>query len=94
MSKKSTTLIIFLTAAAVMMFSIPASAETVQCEQCTEEYPCATMFEFKNLKFMHNVYCRFDEEGREYWNSKDEEKYDMFFFEGPNHTIEQKKVEI
>jgi hypothetical protein len=94
MRKKSPTLIILLTTAAVMMFTIPVSAETVQCEQCTEEYPCATVFEFKDLKFMHNVYCRIDEEGREFWDSKDDEKFDMFFFEDQNRTSTQKKVEI
>ena len=94
MRKKSQTLIILLTAAAVMMFSIPVSAETVRCEQCTEEYPCATMFEFKDLKFLHNVFCTLDEDGLESWKSKDKEKFDMFFFEGPNQTKKQKKVDI
>lgn len=94
MRKKSLIFIILLTAAAVTISGIPVYAEKVRCEHCTEEYPCATMFEFKDVKFMHNIYCTVDEEGHEFWDSKDAEKYDMFFFEGPNQTRKQKNVDI
>jgi hypothetical protein len=38
------------------------------------------MLEFKNVRFTHNVFCRISD-GKEVWDSKDFEKFDMFYFE-------------
>ena len=82
MTKTGLSLILTFTISAVVMFSYPVYAEPVKCEQCTEEYPCAALFEFKNVRFTHKVFCRVDEEGRERWDSNDYEKFDVFYFEG------------
>ena len=85
--------ITLLAAAVQAMFSYQAEAEPVRCDQCTQEYPCVTVFEFKNVKFNHNVYCKLVE-GREVWDSEDEEKFDMFYFESPNNADSRKKLKI
>jgi hypothetical protein len=77
-----------------MMFGDSASAEPVRCDQCTEAYPCATLFEFKNVRFTHKVFCSVDADGREQWDSNDYEKLDMFYFETPNQNNKQDKVTI
>ncbi len=77
----------------VMLFAYPVLAEPVKCEQCTKETPCATLFEFKGVKFMHNVYCEVVS-GAEVWGSEDEEKYDVFYFESPNRSKAESQLDI
>ncbi len=75
--------------------TIPASeAVVVRCDQCTEEQPCATLFEFETLKFVHYVSCSINQDGREQWSSKDKEKLDMFYFEAPGNARSRDKVKI
>ncbi len=78
----------------VLLFSQRAGAIVVKCENCTEEYPCAALFEFKNVRFIHNLHCKVDREGREIWDSKDQEKFDMFYFESPGRENEEREVTL
>jgi hypothetical protein len=94
MFKISLTLIVPLMITAMLTLSLPASAEPVRCDQCPEEYPCATLFEFKNVRFTHKVFCRVDGEGRERWDSNDYEKLEMFYFETPNQNNKKDQVKI
>jgi hypothetical protein len=87
-------LVILLAISVTMMFSYTASSEPVRCEQCTEEYPCATLFEFKNVRFTHTVFCKVDEEGREIWDSNDNDKFDMFYFEVPNSKRTESEIKL
>ena len=82
-----------LIASIVMLFAYPVLAEPVKCEQCTKETPCATLFEFKDVKFMHNLYCKVVN-GKEVWGSEDEEKFDVFYFESPNRSKAESQFDI
>lgn len=86
-------LITLLVVSLVMLFGAQASAEMVRCEHCTSEYPCSTLFKFKDLKFVHNVYCEIVD-GQEVWKSEDEEKFDVFYFEGPNRSNRSGELDI
>ncbi len=94
MRKKQTVLFVLLIASGVMLFSYPVSADQVQCDQCTEEYPCAVLFEFKNVRFDHKVFCSVNDEGRETWDSNDFDKFEMFYFESPGTATTKKEVKI
>ena len=87
-------IIILIITAGVVVFSYPVSAIPVKCDHCSEEYPCAAVFEFKNVKFVHQLFCEVDEDGREQWNSYDEEKLDMFYFEHPKTDDNERKLKI
>jgi hypothetical protein len=71
--------IILLTFLGVLFINNPVLAEQVKCEQCSEEYPCITVLEFKEVKFAHNIYCFVDEEGSEHWDSEDGSKLELFY---------------
>lgn len=86
-------IIMILTAGGVIMFSSPVSAEQVKCHQCPKDYPCVTLFEFKNVRFTHNLYCTINN-GKEVWNSEDEEKFDIFYFESPNSKNPENELKI
>lgn len=88
------TVIATLICSMALAYPIPASALIVRCDQCTEEYPCATLFQFEDIKFVHYVYCSIDENGKEKWDTRDKEKFDMFYFESPDKSTKSKEVEI
>ena len=89
--KAAVVFLIFLLASLPVVVS---GSMVIRCEQCTKEQPCATLFEFENLKFVHYVSCRIDQDGREQWSSKDKEKFDMFYFEAPGNAVSRDKMKI
>ena len=42
---------------------------------------------------MHNLYCEVVND-MEVWDSEDEEKYDVFYFESPNKSKSERQLEI
>ncbi len=94
MRKKHTLFLVLLIASIVIFYSCPVSADQVACGDCTEEYPCAVLFEFRNLRFDHHVFCRVNDEGRETWDSNDADKFEMFYFDPPGNNKINKEVEI
>ena len=65
---------------AAMFFSSTSHAEVIKCHQCSQNSPCVTVLEFKEVKFAHDIFCWVDKDGAEHWDSEDGSKLELFYF--------------
>ncbi len=80
----------------VVLFSSNSVADPIKCPQCSQNSPCVTVLEFKEVKYAHDVFCWIDKDGSEHWDSDDGSKLQLFYYyEGDkNGTNGNNEVEL